>query len=129
MSEAFIKNAPVNDFVGPSTNCVRAPVRRYAVARSQASPDQPQIPSFRTILLEVDVLACLLLDAFLSLTTDAKLSGPPSSCQDCFVSSKPSRPVPSEIPWMAASFSSAQGSALVPGCDDAVSPAYFKGAT
>ena len=34
------------------------PVRKYAVARSQASPDQPKIQSVRTILLEVDVLAC-----------------------------------------------------------------------
>ena len=42
---------------------------------AQVSPDQPQIQSFRTILLEVDVLSCLLLDAFLSSTTNAKLSG------------------------------------------------------
>ena len=44
------------------------PARRYAVAVSQASPNQPQIQSFRTILPVVDVLACLLLDAFLSST-------------------------------------------------------------
>ena len=63
------------------------PARRYAVAGSRTSPDQSQIQSFRTILPEVDVPACLLLDAFLSLTTDAKLSGLPSSCQDCLASS------------------------------------------
>ena len=75
----------------------REAVKRYAVAGPQASPDQPQVPSFRTILLEVDVLACLLLlDAFLSVTSDAKLLGP-SSCPDCSASSELSCPVLSKI--------------------------------
>ena len=100
----------------------------YPVAGSPASPDQPQIPSFRTILLEMDVLACLLLDAFLSLTTDAKLSGPPSSCQDCFVSSKLSCPVLSKIPRVPASFS-VDKALPFSRVDAAVSPASFKGTT
>ena len=98
------------------------PVRRYAVAGSQASPDQPQIQSFRTILLEVDVLVRLLLDAFLSLTTDAKLSGPPSSCQDCLASSELSCLVLSKIPQVPASFSVDKALPWSP-VDDAVSPA------
>ena len=57
-------------------------VVRCAVAGSRAPLDKPQIQIFRTSLLKVDVLTGLLLDAFLSLTTDAKLSGPPSSCRD-----------------------------------------------
>ena len=71
---------------------------------------------FRTILSEVDVLACLLLlDALLSLTTDAKVSGLPSSCQDCLASSELSCPVLSKIPRVPASFSVDKALPLVPG--------------
>ena len=80
-------------------------VRKYAVAESRASPDQPQIQSFKTILPQVDVLACLLLDAFLSLTTDAKLSRLRSSGQDCLASSELSCPMLSKFPRVPASFS------------------------
>ena len=73
------------------------PVRKYAVAGSPASPDQPQIQTFRTTLLKVDVLTGLLLDAFLSLTAEATLSGLPSSCQDRLASSELSCPVLSKI--------------------------------
>ena len=88
------------------------PVRRYAVAGSQASHDQPQIPSFRTILPEVDVLARLLLGALLSLMTGTKLSGQPSSCQYC----------------LASSFSMVKA-LLWSEVDDAVSPTSSTGAT
>ena len=61
----------------------------YASVGSQASSDQTQTRNFRTILLEVDVLACLLLGAFLYSTAGAKLSGPPSPCHNCTASSEP----------------------------------------
>ena len=81
------------------------PVRRYAVARSQASSDQSQMPNLRTMLREIDMLACLLFGTFSSLTTDTKLSGRPSSWQDCFSSSELSCLVPSKIPPVPSSFS------------------------
>ena len=61
-------------------------IKMYASAGSQVSSDQPQARNFRTILLKVDVLACVPLGASLSSTADAKLSGPPLSCQNCTTS-------------------------------------------
>ena len=57
--------------------CIDRPVGEVCSCRvpSISGPTaDPELP----ILPEVDVLAGLLLDAFLSLKTDAKLSGPPS---------------------------------------------------
>ena len=77
-------------------------IRMYASEGSQASSDQPQARNFRTILLKVDVLACLLLDVFLSLTAKATLSGLPSSCQDRLAPSELSCPVLSKIHRVSA---------------------------
>ena len=62
------------------------PVRRLAVAGSQTSPDQPADPGLQDARSG-------RARASLFLRTDAKLSGPPSSCQDCFESSELSCPV------------------------------------
>ena len=58
------------------------PVKMCTIAESQASSDQPQMTHFRTMLRETDMFACLLLGASSSMTSDTKLSGRPSSCQD-----------------------------------------------
>ena len=50
-------------------------MKMYASAESQGSSDQPQALNFRTILLKVDVLACVLLGASLFLTADVVLLG------------------------------------------------------
>ena len=73
------------------------------------------------ILLEVDGPAILLLDTFLSMLTDAKLSGLPSSGQDCFASSELSGLVLSKILQVPVSSSVDKALALPwPQVDDAV---------
>ena len=98
----------------------------YPSAGSQASSHQPQTLNFRTILLEVDVPACPLRGTILSSTAEAKLSDPPSSCQNGATSSEPSCQVSSKVPKAPAS-SSVDKALPCPQVHDAVSPAPSQG--
>ena len=103
------------------------PVWMCTIAESQASSGQSKMPHFRTMLRETDWFACLLLSASSSLTTDTKLSGRPSSCQDHFSSSELSCLVPSKILPLPASLS-VDKAPNWHHVDDPVSPAFFRGA-
>ena len=84
------------------------------------------MPHFRTMPREKGMFACLLLGASLSLTTDTKLSGRPSSCQDHFSSLELPCLLPSKILSVPTS-SSVDRAPNWPHVDDAVYPAFFRG--